>query len=163
MEKLTFILDVDGIFSDGTFYYTKEGKIAKKYGPDDNEALKLIQDKINIIIMSGDNRAFEITKKRVNDMGFELLNVGGGKTRLEWIKQHYDLNNVIYMGDGLKDAFVLKNVMCGICTSTSSFLSKKYSNYITTCSGGERAVAEAVFYIAEKFLNITPEELIGLE
>ena len=113
--------------------------------------------------MSGDKRAFEITKKRVNDMGFELYDVPGGEARLNWIKEHYDLSNVIYMGDGLKDAFILKNVMYGISTSTSSFLAQKYSNYITKCSGGERAVSEAVFHIAEKFLNITPEELIGLK
>lgn len=163
MSDLKFILDVDGIFSDGTFYYTKDGKVAKKYGPDDNEALKLIKDKIEVIIMSGDKRAFAITEKRVNDMGFPLYDVPGGEARLNWIKEHYDLNDVIYMGDGLKDAFILKNVKYGISTCASSFLAKKYSDYVTECKGGERAVSEAVFHIAEKFLNITPEELIGLK
>ena len=135
MKKYTFILDVDGIFSDGTFYYTIDGKIAKKFGPDDTEALKLISDKVDIIIISGDTRGFEITKKRVNDMGFNLINVPGGKERLDWITQRFDLNNVIYMGDGLKDAFILKHVICGICTINSSFLAKKYASYITTSGG----------------------------
>ena len=31
-----FIFDVDGVFTDGSFYYTDEGKVMKKFGDADN-------------------------------------------------------------------------------------------------------------------------------
>ena len=34
-----FILDVDGVFTDGKFLYTKDGKVMKIFGPEDNDAL----------------------------------------------------------------------------------------------------------------------------
>ena len=30
-----FILDVDGVLTDGCFYYSIDGKVLKKFGPDD--------------------------------------------------------------------------------------------------------------------------------
>jgi len=164
MNNYIFVLDVDGIISDGTFYYTKEGKVAKKFGPDDNDALKLLKKYgINIIFTSSDWRSFEISKKRVNDMGYELNDVKPGKIRLNWIKEKFGLENTIYMGDSFVDAIILKNVKCGITTSESNFLAQKYADYVTKCTGGHRAVSEACFYIAEKFLNLTPEQFIGMD
>ena len=31
----TFIVDVDGVLTDGKFYYSSEGKLMKKFGPHD--------------------------------------------------------------------------------------------------------------------------------
>ena len=31
-----FLIDVDGVMTNGQFAYTKEGKIMKIFGPDDN-------------------------------------------------------------------------------------------------------------------------------
>ena len=36
-----FVLDVDGVMTDGKFYYSTEGKILKAFGPDDHDALIL--------------------------------------------------------------------------------------------------------------------------
>lgn len=72
MEKKTiknFILDVDGVFTDGKFYHTVDGKVMKKFGPEDNDALSL-QGKLHIHAVSGDKNGFAITKKRIaDDMG----------------------------------------------------------------------------------------------
>ena len=43
MKPKVFILDVDGVLTDGGFYYSSEGKVLKKFGPDDNDALKLLE------------------------------------------------------------------------------------------------------------------------
>ena len=43
-----FVLDVDGVLTDGTFYYSEKGKIMKKFGPHDSDGLKLIADLIKI-------------------------------------------------------------------------------------------------------------------
>jgi len=71
--------------------------------------------------------------------------------RVEWISEKYDLGTVIYMGDGIFDHYVFKKVGYGIATENADFLAKKYADYITNRSGGERAVAEACIHILEKF------------
>lgn len=164
MQNYTFILDIDGVLTDGTFYYTKDGKIAKKFGPDDNDALKLLKSwGVEIVFVSSDWRSFEISKKRINDMGYELNDVKPGIDRLNWIKKKFDIDYTFYMGDSFVDAPILKAVKCGITTSESCFLAKQYADFITRCSGGHRAVSEACFYIAEKFLNLTAEQFIKIE
>ena len=37
-----FILDVDGVMTDGTFAYTVDGKVTKMFGPHDADGLELI-------------------------------------------------------------------------------------------------------------------------
>ena len=64
------------------------------------------------------------------------------------------------MGDSFQDVAIFQGVDVAICTSDSSFLAKRYANYVTDCKGGNRAVAEAVFYLAEEWFNQSPEELM---
>ena len=40
INKLNFLLDVDGVLTDGTFYYNNKGKILKKFGAHDNDFFK---------------------------------------------------------------------------------------------------------------------------
>ena len=81
----TFILDVDGVLTTGHFYYSKEGKLLKVFGPDDNDALSLLKPFLEIIFVTGDKRGFEISKKRIDDdMGFPIHLVSTTK-RINWI------------------------------------------------------------------------------
>ena len=38
MKLKVFILDVDGVMTTGQFFYSKDGKQMKVFGPDDNDA-----------------------------------------------------------------------------------------------------------------------------
>jgi 3-deoxy-D-manno-octulosonate 8-phosphate phosphatase (KDO 8-P phosphatase) len=38
-----FIIDVDGVMTDGKFYYSDKGKVMKVFGADDNDALSLLK------------------------------------------------------------------------------------------------------------------------
>ena len=60
-----FILDVDGVLTTGQFFYTSEGKTMKVFGPDDNDALSLLKEFIDIRFVTGDKKGFKITKKRI--------------------------------------------------------------------------------------------------
>ena len=43
-----FILDVDGVITNGKMIYDKSGKKYKTFGPDDLDALKILQSFIKI-------------------------------------------------------------------------------------------------------------------
>ena len=151
MNKPTlFIIDVDGILTDGGFYYSSEGKVMKKFGPDDNDALGLIKPYIKILFVSADKRGFEITKKRIQDMNMQVELVSVTK-RTEWIKENFASDNIIYMGDGIFDHYVMKEVLYSIATVDSDDNAIKQANYVTKRCGGHRALAEACLHILEKF------------
>lgn len=152
IKPKVFILDVDGVLTDGCFYYSEKGKILKKFGPDDNDALKLLEKYIEIRFVSGDKNGFKISKKRISDMNYKLDFVSTTK-RINWIKERYNLNDVIYMGDGIFDNFVMEKVCYSIATADSDNFAKNSANYITKRVGGHRAVAEACLHILDKFFE----------
>ncbi|MDP1844440.1 MAG: HAD hydrolase family protein [Sediminibacterium sp.] len=144
-----FILDVDGVFTDGKFHYTTEGKVVKVFGDADNDALSLIKNRLHIEMITGDKRGFPISNKRIHiDMGFPLSLVSTFD-RASWINERFDPKETIYMGDGIYDPLVFKEVGFSIAPANAFINTKKYANYITQSKGGEGAVAEAVIYILE--------------
>lgn len=148
-----FIIDVDGVFTDGKYYYTAEGKIMKKFGPDDNDALSFLDGKLEIHAISGDKRGFPITKKRISeDMGLPLDLVSTFE-RADWIKQHYNPKEVIYMADGIYDPLVFREVAYSIAPANAFVTTKKEANFVTQARGGEGAVAEAVLHILDEFFG----------
>ena len=90
IKPKVFILDVDGVLTDGGFYYSQEGKVLKKFGPDDNDALKMLLPYMEIRFISSDKRGFKISEKRVKDMGFPI-DLVSTKDRLNWIKEKYKM------------------------------------------------------------------------
>lgn len=162
-----FIMDIDGVMTDGSFYYTAEGKVMKKFGADDNDALSLLKPYIKIICVTGDKRGFPISSKRiVDDMHLELYKVSTIR-RIEWIReQGYDPAKVIYMGDGIFDHYVMREVGYGIAPANSDQNAINTADYVCKRSGGNRAVAEAALHILEKFFkpynpDILPEDNIN--
>lgn len=153
MIPKVFILDVDGVMTDGSFYYTEKGKVMKRFGPDDNDALSLLSPYIEIFFITGDKLGFKITSKRiVDDMRMKLEFVSTIK-RIDWIKKYYNPKDVIYMGDGIFDYYVMKEVGYSISVINGDKNAKIYANYITKRSGGDRAVSEACNHILEKFFE----------
>jgi len=148
-----FILDVDGVMTTGQFLYSEEGKQMKVFGPDDNDGLGLLNPYIEIRFVTGDRKGFPISNKRIKeDMKFDLDLVSTTK-RIEWIKERYKPKEVIYMGDGIFDHYVMKEVGYSIAPANSDRMAKAHANYITERSGGDRAVAEACLHIMQKFFT----------
>lgn len=146
-----FIIDVDGVMTDGQFHYTVDGKVAKIFGPEDSDALNLLKDNLKIHFVSGDKRGFQISKKRiVDDMHFPL-DLVSTFDRVAWIEKEYTVADSIYMGDGIFDSIVFDKVGYGIAPANAFFKTKKYADFITNARGGEGAVAEACLHIMEKF------------
>jgi 3-deoxy-D-manno-octulosonate 8-phosphate phosphatase (KDO 8-P phosphatase) len=152
-EPKCFIVDVDGVMTTGQFLYTADGKAMKVFGPDDNDALSLLKVSLDIRFVTGDKKGFSISKKRiVDDMGFTLDLVSTIR-RIDWIKERYEPNEVIYMGDGIFDHYVMKHVGYAIAPANADQFAKQCANYVTNRSGGDRAVAEACLHIMEKFFT----------
>jgi 3-deoxy-D-manno-octulosonate 8-phosphate phosphatase (KDO 8-P phosphatase) len=155
-----FILDVDSVMTNGQSLYSEAGKQMKIFGPDDNDGLRLLNPNLKIRFVTGDRKGLPITIKRIKeDMKFDLDLVSTIK-RIEWIKEHYNPKEVIYMGDGIFDHYVMKEVGYSIEPANSDKIAKAHVNYVTQRSGGDRAVAEACLHIMQKFFTAyEPDQL----
>jgi 3-deoxy-D-manno-octulosonate 8-phosphate phosphatase (KDO 8-P phosphatase) len=146
-----FLLDVDGVMTDGGFYYSEEGKLLKRFGPEDGDALGLLKEFINIRFISADERGFAISKRRiVTDMGYDL-DLVSATDRLAWIEDKYELSQVIYMGDSFRDIQILKRVGFGIAPGSAPRDVQTAADYVTERFAGYGAVSEACFEIATRF------------
>ena len=153
MTYKVFILDTDGVITTGQFFYTVEGKAMKVFGPDVNDALSLLKPYLETRFVTGDKKGYPISKKRISDdMKFQL-DLVSTIHRVEWIKERYNLAEVIYMGDGIFDHYVMQRVGYSIAPANADKLTASQANYVTKRSGGDRAVAEACLHILEEFFE----------
>ena len=150
---MTFLLDVDGVLNTGQFLYSEKGKVFKIFGPHDNDGLKLLKDKLKIEFITADKRGFAITQKRVvDDMGCKLALVSE-QSRLDYIKKNYDVDNLIYMGDGYHDAKILKIAKFGIAPASARKEAKEAADFVTKSRAGEGAVLDACLEILKRFFD----------
>ncbi len=164
IKPKVFILDVDGVMTTGQFFYTKDGKAMKVFGPDDNDGLSLLKPYLEIIFVTGDKKGLNITRKRiVDDMKYPLELVSTIR-RAEWISKRYSPGEVIYMGDGIFDHYVFKKVGYSIAANNADDNAKRCADYVTKRSGGNRAVAEACLHILKRFFKpYNPQKLPGAQ
>lgn len=152
MSEIKFVVfDVDGVFTDGSFYYDENGKVLKKFGPHDGDGIKLLKKiGLGVQAISADHRGFKITKRRMQDLGISVELVSESD-RMEFMSTNYSPNELVFVGDGLFDAQVLAWCKYGIAPRNATLPAKKASKFVTTAAGGDGAVSEACFHIARKF------------
>lgn len=145
-----FILDVDGVLTDGMIYWGVDGKPFKAFGNYDHDGLKLLRQHIDIEFISADQQGWQITSRRiVKHMGFPLSLVKE-KDRLAWVLSRGDPAETIYMGDGPYDAKIISVVGLGIAPAQAWRTAIGSADYVTTCAGGNGAVMDACVYIMDK-------------
>jgi len=148
-----FLIDVDGVLTTGQFFYTEEGKKMKAFGPDDHDGLSLLKAYMDIRFVTGDRKGFAISKRRVvDDMKYTLDLVSTIK-RIDWIRSLWEPKEVIYMGDGIFDHYVFREVGYAIAPGNADTFAKKAANFVTQRNGGDRALAEACLHILEHFFE----------
>lgn len=114
------VTDVDGVLTDGCFYYTEEGKVMKKFGPHDGDGVKMIRALgIEVYAISADHRGFPITKRRLDDMKVDIQLVSEAD-RFSHIQERFGFEETIFIGDGVHDAPVLKKVKYGFAPADAT-------------------------------------------
>ena len=136
------ISDVDGVLTDGGFYYSEQGKILKKFGPHDSDGFNLLKNHgIEPVAITADKRGFEISKKRLSDMGIACFLVPA-ETRYNWISEKFDTSKTIFVGDGYFDIECIKKVELGIAPQNAPQIVKQSADFITESHGGNGVILE---------------------
>lgn len=147
------IFDVDGVMTTGQFLYSRYGKEFKVFGPHDNDGIKLLSTKINILFITADKRGYRISKKRIVDDMKQKLYLVGEDERFDYILNRFGLDNTIYVGDGLHDVKILKNCLYGIVPNNARTEAKRVADFITPSDSGEGAVLDACLKIDKTFFH----------
>ena len=147
------ISDVDGVWTDGTFYKGTDGIELKKFSVLDGVGTAMANAaNIKIALISGryspatEHRAQELKIKDIYNGSLNKLPV------YKKLKEKYNLKDdeVAYIGDDLIDIPVMEKVALPIAVANATPEVKSISIYTTEISGGKGAFREAVEWIIEK-------------
>jgi 3-deoxy-D-manno-octulosonate 8-phosphate phosphatase (KDO 8-P phosphatase) len=142
------VFDVDGVFTDGTFHYNKNGKVSKVFGAHDSDAIKFLRyNNIQVQAITADKRGYKISEARMDDMGIPLQLVSEGE-RLRFLSSNFSFKTMLFIGDGLHDAEVLARARIGICPANGCDRAKMSANFVTERSGGNGVLLEAVEWLS---------------
>ena len=149
-EIKMLISDVDGVWTDGSFYKGTDNIELKKFSVFDGVGVAMARAaKIKIALISG--RFSSATEHRAKELGIEdvyngTLNKLPVYEKLK-LKHKLDDSNIAYIGDDLIDIPVMEVVALPIAVANATSDVKKIAAHITELSGGEGAFREAISWI----------------
>tara|TARA_B000000557_G_scaffold252507_1_gene240739 strand:- start:1205 stop:1714 length:510 start_codon:yes stop_codon:yes gene_type:complete len=158
-EITTFILDVDGVLTNGKILVTSKGKMLREMNTKDGFIIKYALDKgFKIFIISGGTN--KGVKERLKDLGIEEIFLGEHtkKDTYEKLIKKYNLkkNEIVYMGDDIPDIPVMKKIGVPCCPNDAVPDVKQISIYISKKNGGQgcvRDIIEQTLRVQNKWLT----------
>ncbi len=154
MKNIKLIVsDVDGVWTDGSFYYTEEGDSLRKFTTKDSYGVALAKiSKIPVLILSGEENP--MVKKRMKKLGLKHVKLGV-KNKLSALtdfctNQNIKLTEVAFLGDDMNDFHLLGKVGFFACPSDAYPLIRENANKVLSTAGGQGSFREFVEFILQQ-------------
>jgi 3-deoxy-D-manno-octulosonate 8-phosphate phosphatase (KDO 8-P phosphatase) len=153
MKIKNFIIDVDGVLTDGSLYYYKEGEALKKFNVRDGQGIKLAEAyDLEIVVISG--RESEIVKSRCEELGikhiYQNTHDKAKKVREICETMHILLGEVAVVGDDILDVPAFEIVGLPVCPKDAHPSAVKRAKLVTEKGGGEGCVRELIDLILKE-------------
>ncbi len=147
------ISDVDGVWTDGSFYKGPDSFELKKFSVFDGVGMAMARTAdLKIALISG--RFSPATESRAKEL--KIKDVYNGTLNkipaYEELKKKYELDDssIAYLGDDWIDIPVMNRVAVPIAVENASLEVKNIAIHITKTSGGNGAFREAVEWIIDQ-------------
>ena len=144
------ILDVDGVLTDGSLYFTARGEEMKRFDARDGHGMRMLSEAgVRIAIVSG--RSSEAVARRAEGLGItEVLQ--GLEDKLAACQAlagrcGLALENCAALGDDLPDLPVLRRAVLAASVPGAPAPVRAAAHYITEREGGHGAVREVCEFI----------------
>jgi 3-deoxy-D-manno-octulosonate 8-phosphate phosphatase (KDO 8-P phosphatase) len=149
----TFVLDVDGVLTDGTVLVLPNGVQARRMSIKDGFALQMaLKNGYRVKIISGGTSPEvmnRLEKLGVTDISMAVLDKRS--LLLEYMAaNNLNKEEVLYMGDDLPDIAALQEVGLPCCPADAVNEVKEIATYISPFAGGNACVREVI----EKVLKL---------
>ena len=153
MRFKLLVSDIDGVWTDGSFYYNENGDALRKFSTKDSFGVSLAAiQQIPILIISGEQNKMVLS--RMQKLGLPNFKLGVRnklQTLLDFCEQQgVLLSEVAYLGDDMNDYNLLGKVGMFVCPLDAYKRIKEKADKTLTTKGGEGAFREFVEYILEK-------------
>ena len=143
------VLDVDGVLTDASLFYSSRGEALKAFSARDGFAIRLaVTEGIPVAILSG--RLAGPVKPRLRDLGIPPeLTVQGSRDKRADISSLADrlglsLAEIAFMGDDFPDLPALTRVGLAACPSDAAIEVRERCHFVASSPGGRGAVRELV-------------------
>ncbi len=145
-----FVLDVDGVLTDGKLYFTNNGDEFKAFNSLDGHGIKMLQKSgVTVAVITG--RTSHIVETRTQALGIKHL-IQGREDKLaaldELRKQlPLDYEEIAHMGDDYPDLPLIRRLGLGMTVADGHWAVKEHADWLSQYKGGEGAVREACDFI----------------
>ncbi len=148
-----FILDVDGVLTDSSLYYSKDGEALKCFNVRDGQGIKLAQSyDIEIAIISA--RKSEIVENRFTELGVKHIyqHCYDKSKKIKELSSELNikLTEIAYIGDDILDVPPLEIVGLPICPKDAHPSAISKAKLITESKGGKGCVREIIDLILKE-------------
>lgn len=138
-----FLLDVDGVLTDGRLWYGPQGEALKAFHVRDGHGIVLLRDRVDFGVISG--RPGETTRRRLEELRFKHL-VFSQRDKLAGYATLAHLGvpdeAVAYMGDDVNDLPLLAKVGLSACPADAHPDVLGNVHLVAKAPGGGGAVRE---------------------
>jgi len=143
----TFVLDVDGVLTDGRFQISNDGELLRSMNTKDGFAVKYaIELGYRFCVISGGVN--EGVRLRLREMGITDIYFGiveKDKALQEFFEDYgIDPASTLYMGDDILDMAAMKMVALPACTQDAVPEVKQLSLYVSHRNGGQGCVRDII-------------------
>jgi 3-deoxy-D-manno-octulosonate 8-phosphate phosphatase (KDO 8-P phosphatase) len=142
-----FILDVDGVLTNGMLHITGDGKLLRAMNIKDGYALQLaIKKGYHVIIISGGKD--EGVSIRLQNLGIKHI-FTGIKDKLQQLlhvmqEHHLTKDKLLYMGDDMPDLEAMQHCHLACCPNDAVHQIRSICHYISPFKGGEGCVRDII-------------------
>lgn len=150
-NKIThLVLDVDGVFTDGTVQYSKDGELSKAFDMRDGMGLEILREhNVEVIVMTSEQS--ELVSKRMQKLKIESLYMGvkDKYTLLQHIlkEESLSIGNFAYIGDDINDLTNICSVGWSFAPNNAMQIVKRNADMVLTNNSGNGAIREACEFI----------------
>lgn len=144
------VLDVDGVFTDGTISYTKDGEHTKNFDMRDGMGLEILrQFNVEVLVMTSEQS--ELVAKRMQKLKIEKVYLGV-KDKYSLLQQvikeeNISINNVAYLGDDVNDLSNICSVGWSLAPNNATQIVKANADIVLSKNSGAGAIREACQFI----------------
>ena len=143
----TFVLDVDGVLTNGKLILEGSGEITRTISTRDGYIIRqAIKKGYNVCIITLGNS--KMLEKMMNHLGVSDI-FSSIENKLDTLNSYCStknitLENVLYMGDDMPDIACIKSVGIGTCPNDAIPEIREVADYISHVNGGDGCVRDVM-------------------
>lgn len=140
-----FVMDVDGVLTDGSLYFGNNGEELKAFNIRDGLGIKWLQNAgITTAIITG--RTSQLVQNRADGLSIQHVIQGREDKRVALMeiceKLGFALHEVAYIGDDVQDLTAIKSAGLGCTVANGDALVKQHADWQSDLRGGQGAVRQ---------------------